>query len=56
VAAATWKFREVKLMERILPDIDDLLQVDSQAADEVSGYDDDPALPGPFWDAPDEGE
>lgn len=55
-AACREKFREAKLMGRILPDIDDLLQVDSQAADEVSDYDEDPALPGPLWDSPDEEE
>jgi hypothetical protein len=43
-------------MERILPDIDNLLQVDSQAVDQVSDYDEDPALPGPLWDSPDEEE
>lgn len=43
------KFRETKLMERILPDIDKLLQVDAQATD-VDDYDNDPALPGPLWD------
>jgi CRISPR-associated protein Cas1 len=44
------KFREVKLMERILPDIDNLLQIDSHAIDEINDYDNDSALPGPLWD------
>jgi CRISPR-associated protein Cas1 len=50
------RFREVRLLERVLPDIDTLLQVD-RAADEgeewSSGVDVDPALPGPYW-SPDE--
>jgi CRISPR-associated protein Cas1 len=44
------KFREAKLLDRILPDIDNLLHIDAQAAQEVNDYDNDPALPGPLWD------
>jgi CRISPR-associated protein Cas1 len=50
------KFREVRLLERILPDIDSILQIDEQAADESGDYDIDQALPGPLWDMPDGGE
>ncbi|MFZ5903182.1 MAG: type I-E CRISPR-associated endonuclease Cas1e [Chloroflexota bacterium] len=49
-AACREKFRETKLMERVLPDIDRLLQIDPQGIDEASDYDNDPALPGPLWD------
>lgn len=46
-------FREAKLLDRVLPDIDALLQVDATgtAGDE---FDLDPALPGPLWDGPEE--
>lgn len=49
-AACREKFRETKLLERILPDIDNLLQVDPQDVDGGGDYDHDPALPGPLWD------
>jgi len=55
-AACRERFREVKLMERILPDIDNLLAIESPTFDEVNDYDGDPALPGPLWDDPGEGE
>jgi CRISPR-associated protein Cas1 len=43
------RFKEVKLLERILPDIDRLLDVPDEGPD-TSDYDEDQALPGPFWD------
>jgi CRISPR-associated protein Cas1 len=50
------RLREVRLLERVLPDIDALLQVDRTAGESagVGDYDGDPALPGPYWspDAP----
>jgi len=48
-AACREKFRETKLLERILPDIDTLLHIDPQETYLVD-YDNDPALPGPLWD------
>ena len=44
------RFREAKLLERILPDIDDLLQISEEppAADTL---DQDPALPADLWPA-----
>ncbi len=45
------KFREAKLLDRILPDIDSLLQIDPGTFVEGDDYDGDPALPGPLWDA-----
>jgi CRISPR-associated protein Cas1 len=52
------RFREVRLLDRVVPDIDLLLQVVS-AEDEGGGagagdYDADPALPSPLWDGPEE--
>lgn len=48
------QFRKVRLLERVLPDIDALLQVDPTEANVppagAADYDDDPALPGPLWD------
>ena len=55
-SACREKFREVKLLERILPDIDRLLQIDTLAIDEGVNYDNDPALPGPLWDDSTENE
>jgi CRISPR-associated protein Cas1 len=48
------KFRGAKLLDRILPDIDGLLQIEPETFIEGDDYDDDPALPGPLWDASDE--
>lgn len=50
------KFRETKLLERILPDIDRLLEIDSLADEEAGDYDRDPALPAPLWDEVEEEE
>jgi CRISPR-associated protein Cas1 len=47
-AACREKFREVKLLERILPDIDDLLQVGDEPPTAES-LDQDPALPADLW-------
>jgi len=44
------KFREAKLLDRILPDIDSLLQIDPETFVEGDDFDGDPALPGPLWD------
>lgn len=55
-AACREKFRETKLLERILPDIDNLLQVDPQEMEQVGDYDNDPALPGPLWDDASDGD
>jgi CRISPR-associated protein Cas1 len=44
------KFREVRLLERILPDIDDLLGIGEEIEPVAGDFDSDPALPGPYWD------
>lgn len=46
------KFREVKLLERILPDIDDILEVPPEPINESMDMDADPALPADLWDDP----
>jgi CRISPR-associated protein Cas1 len=43
------KFRSTKLLERILPDIDSLLDVNPESIAEDGDYDNDPALPAPLW-------
>ncbi|MFH2102434.1 MAG: type I-E CRISPR-associated endonuclease Cas1e [Chloroflexota bacterium] len=55
-AACREKFRETKLLQHILADIDRLLEIDSLSDVEGDDYDGDPALPGPLWDAPQESE
>ncbi len=55
-AACRERFREAKLLERILPDIDGLLQIELATIAESDEYDGDPALPGPLWDEPEENE
>lgn len=45
------RFRELKMLDRILPDIDRLLEV---RPDEEWAGEDDPALPEPWWDPVDE--
>jgi len=47
------KFRQVKLLKRILPDIDDLLMIDQHVSVDIGDVDADPALPAPLWDDPD---
>ena len=46
------RFREVRLLGRILPDIDRLLQIDETSFSPEDDYDTDQALPGPLWDTP----
>jgi CRISP-associated protein Cas1 len=48
--ACRQKFWELKLLDRILPDIDDLLQVGEEPATAAS-LDEDPALPTDLWSA-----
>ena len=43
------KFREVKLLDRILPDIDDILEVPPEPVNELTDVDADPALPTDLW-------
>lgn len=43
------KFRTAKLLERILPDIDSLLDLPAGDAVDQEDYDGDPALPAPLW-------
>jgi CRISPR-associated protein Cas1 len=50
------RFRETRLLERILPDIDGLLEIDQETFTKDDDFDSDPALPGPFWDVPEENE
>lgn len=52
------RFREVRLLDRLVPDIDELLKVEPSAPPDdewyPADYDSDPALPGPLWDGPEE--
>ncbi len=48
-AACRESFRTAKLLDRILPDIDSLLEIDPQMVIEDGNYDEDPALPAPLW-------
>lgn len=50
------KFKEVRLLERILPDIDELLGVDETLLNAGGGIDEDPALPTDLWDEIEAGE
>ncbi len=43
------KFREMKLLDRILPDIDNILEVKDEPANELLDIDADPALPTDLW-------
>jgi CRISPR-associated protein Cas1 len=52
-AACRQKFKDVKLLARILPDIDELLGI-SASEIEAADVDADPALPTPLWDDPDD--
>lgn len=55
--ACRQKFKEAKLLERILPDIDDLLGIDSSFVPPEGDPDSETSLPAPLWDAPvDEGD
>jgi len=53
-SACRVKFREVKLMEQILPDIDKLLNITPETFVGVDDYDGDQALPAPLWDEPED--
>jgi CRISPR-associated protein Cas1 len=53
------RFREARLLDRVLPDIDTLLQVGlagGEGEGAAADYDADPALPSPLWDGPEAGE
>jgi CRISPR-associated protein Cas1 len=45
-------FKEQRLLDRILPDIDRILELDGLPADDGADPDSDPAAPGPWWDPP----
>lgn len=53
-SACREKFRETRLLERILPEIDLLLQIDETTLSSGEEYDADQALPAPYWDIPKE--
>jgi CRISPR-associated protein Cas1 len=55
-AACRQKFKETRLIRRILPDIDKLLNINEVDILDVGDVDADPALPGPLWDDPSEME
>jgi CRISPR-associated protein Cas1 len=55
-AACRQKFKEAKLLERILPDIDGLFDVDGDFIPPEGDPDSEPSLPAPLWEAPVEGE
>lgn len=55
-AACRQKFKEAKLLERILPDIDGLFGVDADFIPPEGDPDMETSLPAPLWDAPVEGE
>lgn len=46
------KFREVKLLDKILPDIDDILGVKEEPVNALIDVDADPAAPQEWWSAP----
>jgi CRISPR-associated protein Cas1 len=48
-------FKEARLLDRILPDIDRILQIEDLPPDAGDDPDSDPAAPGPWWDPPEEG-
>ncbi len=50
--ACRQKFKEARLLERILPDIDDLLGVDSSFIPPEGDPDSETSLPAPLWDVP----
>jgi CRISPR-associated protein Cas1 len=53
-ASCRQKFKEARLLERILPDIDDLLGVRQDDFSEYADPDQEASLPGPLWDDPNE--
>jgi len=50
--ACRQKFKEVKLLERILPDVDDLLGINSSLVPPEGDPDSEPSLPAPLWGVP----
>jgi CRISPR-associated protein Cas1 len=48
-------FKETRLLDRILPDIDRILEMEDLPPDAGEDPDSDPAAPGPWWDPPEEG-
>ncbi|MBC8497188.1 MAG: type I-E CRISPR-associated endonuclease Cas1 [Anaerolineales bacterium] len=55
-AACREKFKEARLLRRVLPDIDELLSIDDDPVPDFGDVDADPALPTPLWEAPAEEE
>lgn len=55
-AGCRQKFKEVRLLERILMDIDDVLGVDSSTIPPEGDPDLEPSLPAPLWDDPEDGD
>lgn len=53
-AACRQKFKETRLLERILPDIDVLLEIDRSFVPFEGDPDSETSLPAPLWDAPEE--
>jgi CRISPR-associated protein Cas1 len=51
-AACREKFKEAKLLDRVLPDIDELLGIQIETPIGVGDTDLDPALPEPLWSPP----
>ena len=49
-AACRERFHEAKLLARILPDIDDLLQIGPEP-EAAEAFETDPALPADLWNA-----
>jgi CRISPR-associated protein Cas1 len=57
--ACRQKFKDEKLLQRILPDIDALLEITDDEADPIEpdgDIDSDPALPTNYWDNPEDSE
>lgn len=46
------KFRETRLLQRILPDIETILDIPNTLPESIGDTDADPALPEPLWDNP----
>ena len=51
-AACREQFKAARLLNRILPDIDELLSIADEPVEDIGDVDGDPALPGPWWDEP----
>jgi CRISPR-associated protein Cas1 len=52
--ACRQRFKDVKLLDRILPDIDDLLGIDNTFVPPEGDPDSETSLPAPLWDAAEE--